>query len=66
MDTSIVELVTQVGFPIAACVALFFLYDRSLKGFTETLTEMKAMLNELSRVIVSLDQKITGKREEVE
>lgn len=64
MDTTIVELVTQVGFPIAACIALFFLYDRSLKGFTETLTKMETMLEELSTFIRNLDTKITGKQKE--
>lgn len=63
MDASIVELVTQVGFPISACIALFFLYDRSLKGFTETLTKMQTMLEDLSTVIRNLDIKITGAQE---
>ena len=61
MDATVIELVTQVGFPIAACVALFFLYDRSLKGFTETLTKMEAMLGELSAFIRNLDTHIVTK-----
>ena len=60
MDMTILELVTQVGFPIAACIGLFVLYDRSLKGFTETLTKMETMLEELSGFIRNLDTRLTG------
>lgn len=63
MDMTIVELVTQVGFPIAACIGLFVLYDRSLKGFTETLTKMETMLEDLSGFIRNLDTRLTGKEQ---
>ena len=60
MDATIIEIITQVGFPIAACVGLFVLYDRSLKGFTETLTQIKTMIEDLSNFIQSLDKKINA------
>ena len=60
MDATILEIITQVGFPIAACVGLFVLYDRSLKGFTETLTQIKTMIEDLSNFIQSLDKKINA------
>lgn len=64
MEATILEIITQVGFPIAACVGLFVLYDRSLKGFTETLTQIKTMIEDLSGFINSLDKKINSNTEE--
>ena len=62
MEISILDAITQVGFPVAACIALFFLYDRSQKAQAETLTRIETMLSELSAFIKNLDA-IVKKRE---
>ena len=54
------EVVSQVGFPIAACIGLFYLYYKDHKGFAETLTEMKVMIESLSRVIENIEIKISS------
>ena len=58
------QLIAQVGFPIAACVAIFFLYNRTLKDFTETLAEMKVTLQEVSEFVRTLDKRRTKEEEE--
>ena len=63
MDATILEIITQVSFPIAACVGIFVLYDRSLKGFTETLTQIKTMIEDLSNFIQLLEKKINKEGE---
>lgn len=60
MDATILEIITQAGFPIAACVGLFVLYDRTIKSFTETLTQIKTMIEDLSNFIQSLDKKLNA------
>lgn len=48
MDANtVVSLIGSVGFPIVACVGMFFLYDRTLKEFTTTLNDIVTQIKEL-------------------
>lgn len=56
MDVNdIVTLIGSLGFPIVACVGMFYLYNRTLKDFTGTLndiaSEIKALREELKELI---------------
>ena len=56
MDVNdIVTLIGSLGFPIVACVGMFYLYDRTLKDFTSTLngiaSEIKELREELKELI---------------
>lgn len=56
MDVNdIVTLIGSLGFPIVACVGMFYLYNRTLKDFTSTLndiaTEIKELREELKELI---------------
>lgn len=56
MDVNdIVTLIGSLGFPIVACVGMFYLYNRTLKDFTSTLndiaTEIKELREELKEMI---------------
>lgn len=56
MDVNdIVTLIGSLGFPIVACVGMFYLYNRTLKDFTSTLnniaSEIKELRNELKELI---------------
>ena len=56
MDVNdIVTLIGSVGFPIVACVGMFYLYNRTLKDFTSTLdgiaSEIKELREELKELI---------------
>ena len=51
----IVTLIGSLGFPIVACVGMFYLYNRTLKDFTSTLNnianEIKELREELKELI---------------
>ena len=56
MDVNdIVTLIGSLGFPIVACVGMFYLYNRTLKNFTSTLdgiaSEIKELREELKELI---------------
>lgn len=56
MDVNdIVTLIGSLGFPIVACVGMFYLYNRTLKDFTSTLntiaSEIKELRGELKELI---------------
>ena len=46
MDANtIVSIIGSVGFPIVACCGLFYLYDKTIKDLTITLTKIDATLD---------------------
>ena len=48
MDVNdIVSLIGSLGFPIVACVGMFYLYNRTLKDFTSTLNDIAIEIKEL-------------------
>ena len=48
MDVNdIVTLIGSLGFPIVACVGMFYLYNRTLKDFTSTLNDIVTQIKEL-------------------
>lgn len=48
MDVNdIVALIGSLGFPIVACVGMFYLYNRTLKDFTSTLNDIANEIKEL-------------------
>lgn len=56
MDVNdIVTLIGSLGFPIVACVGMFYLYNRTLKDFTSTLndiaSEIMGLREELKELI---------------
>lgn len=40
----ILQAISTVGFPILACVGMFYMYDRIMKDLTITLTEINTTL----------------------
>lgn len=43
----IITLIGSLGFPIVACVGMFYLYNRTLKDFTTTLNDIVTQIKEL-------------------
>lgn len=43
----IITLIGSLGFPIVACVGMFYLYNRTLKDFTSTLNDIVTQIKEL-------------------
>lgn len=55
MDVNdIVTLIGSLGFPIVACVGMFYLYNRTLKGFTSTLSDIASEIRELREELKEL------------
>lgn len=55
MDVNdIVTLIGSLGFPIVACVGMFYLYNRTLKDFTATLGDIVTQIKELREDIREL------------
>lgn len=43
----IMQTISTVGFPIVACVGLFYMYDRIIKDLTITLTKIDTTLEQI-------------------
>lgn len=47
-------LIGSLGFPIVACVGMFYLYNRTLKDFTSTLDDIANEIKELREELKEL------------
>lgn len=55
MDVNdIVNIIGSLGFPIVACVGMFYLYNRTLKDFTSTLNDIASEIKELREELKEL------------
>ena len=55
MDVNdIITLIGSLGFPIVACVGMFYLYNRTLKDFTSTLNDIASEIKELREELKGL------------
>lgn len=55
MDANdIVTIIGSLGFPVVACVGMFYLYDRTLKDFTSTLNDIASEIKELREELKEL------------
>lgn len=50
----IATLIGSLGFPIVACVGMFYLYNRTLKDFTSTLNDIAGEIKELREELKEL------------
>lgn len=50
----IVSIIGSLGFPIVACVGMFYLYNRTLKDFTSTLNDIASEIKELREELKEL------------
>ena len=50
----IVTLIGSLGFPIVACVGMFYMYNRTLKDFTSTLDDIASEIKELREELKEL------------
>lgn len=55
MDVNdIISIIGSLGFPIVACVGMFYLYNRTLKDFTSTLDDIASEIKELREELKEL------------
>lgn len=52
----IITLISSVGFPIVACCGLFYLYDKTIKDLTSTLTNINATLKSIDERLGKLEE----------
>ena len=52
----VVTLISSVGFPIVACCGLFYLYDKTIKELTSTLTNINATLQRIDERLGKLEE----------
>ena len=56
--TEIVELINSVGFPIAMCIALFYMNNGALKTQQQTLTEIQKVVKSNTTALENLTDKL--------
>ena len=49
----VAQLVSTVGFPVAASIGMFYLYNKTITELTETLTSMNHTLTNLNNMIIN-------------
>ena len=51
---SAIQAISSVGFPIVACIGLFYLYDKTIKELTNAINKidntLQQVMNELARL----------------
>ncbi len=59
MDASaVIQAIGSVGFPIVACCAMFYLYDKTITNLTSTLERIDKTLDKvLDKLDVEVDEK---------
>lgn len=55
---SLIQAIGSVGFPIVACCALFYLYDKTITKLTTTLDKMDNTLDKVFERISHLEKKV--------
>lgn len=55
---SLIQAIGSVGFPIVACCALFYLYDKTITKLTTTLDKMDTTLDKVFERISHLEKKV--------
>lgn len=66
MDVNtVVSIIGSVGFPIVACVGMFYLYDRTLKEFTASINSITTEIKDLNEGFKSLNQEFKELKEDL-
>lgn len=65
MDAStIIQAIGSVGFPIVACCALFYLYDKTITKLTATLDKMDKTLDKMFERLDSVERTLFMKEDD--
>ena len=57
---TLITAINQTGFPIAACIALFWLVNKTLKAQQEILNEVKTAIQNNTHAIEEVSKQIKG------
>lgn len=58
---TIIQLINGCGFPIAACVGIFYLYNKTISGITTTLSKLDTTLDSVATTLERIDQRTENK-----
>lgn len=56
MEYDVASLIGTLGFPIAACVGLFYLYDKTIKDLTITLAKIDSTLEGIAKRLDAIEE----------
>lgn len=62
---SIIAAIGSVGFPIVACCALFYLYDKTITKLTTTLEKVDKTLDKMFERLESVEKQISVKGDDL-
>ena len=54
---TIIQAIGSVGFPIVACCAMFYLYNKTVTELTQTLTRIDTTIQHLTKRLVFEEEK---------
>ena len=60
----VIQLINGCGFPIAACVGIFYLYNKTISGITTTLSKLDSTLDSVASTLERIDRRTENKEEE--
>lgn len=55
---TIISAIGSVGFPIVACVGIFYLYDKTIKELVNTQTHVIDTLHSVNDTLHRIDEKL--------
>ena len=64
MVNTVIQLINGCGFPIAACIGIFYLYNKTISGITTTLSKLDATLDSVASTLERIDRRTENKEEE--
>lgn len=56
-ETELLSAIGSVGFPIVACIWMFYLYDKTVKELTQTITKIDNTMQLILSIITKDDDK---------
>ncbi len=66
MDANVIlSAIGSVGFPIVACCALFYLYDKTISKLTSTLDKVTTTLDKMDNTLEKVMDKIDNLEKKV-
>lgn len=54
----VINFIGSVGFPIVACVGLFYLYDKTIKDIVNALDNVNHTLNSVNKTLDMITSKL--------
>lgn len=63
MVNTIIQLINGCGFPIAACIGIFYLYNKTISGITTTLSKLDTTLDSVASTLERIDRRTEENKE---